>query len=78
MSEVEVRLSSAAKKAYENLARSDRRLFRRVDKSLDHLAVEPQAGKPLHGPLADHRSLRIGSVRVVYRFDAGELLVLVL
>jgi hypothetical protein len=33
----ELRLSTAARKAYETLARSDRRLFGRVDRALDRL-----------------------------------------
>lgn len=74
----ELRLSTAARKAYEKLARSDRRLFQRVDRALDRLREEPQAGKPLQGPLRHHRSLRVGSLRVIYRFEADLLLVLVL
>jgi len=76
--EADVRLSTNARKAYEKLARSDRRLFRRVDAALDRLAGDPQAGKALHGPLSGHRSLRVGSLRIVYRFEADRLLVLVL
>ena len=78
MPEVDVRLSTNARKAYEKLARSDRRLFRRVDAALDRLAGDPQSGKALHGPLAGHRSLRVGSLRIVYRFEVDRLLVLVL
>jgi mRNA interferase RelE/StbE len=74
----EIRLSSAARKAYEKLARTDRRLFRRVDRALDRIAGDPRIGKPLQGPLRGHRSLRVGSLRIVYRFEAGELVVLVL
>jgi mRNA-degrading endonuclease RelE of RelBE toxin-antitoxin system len=74
----EVRLSSNARRSYERLARSDRRLFVRVDRALDRLAREPDAGKPLQGPLAGRRSLRVGSSRIIYRFDQGMLLVLIL
>jgi mRNA-degrading endonuclease RelE of RelBE toxin-antitoxin system len=74
----EIRLSSAARKAYQKLARTDRRLFRRVDRALDRIAGDPGIGKPLQGPLRGHRSLRVGSLRIVYRFEAGELVVLVL
>lgn len=73
-----VRLSSRAETSYRRLARSDRRLFLRVDRALDHLAEEPETGKPLQGPLSGYRSLRVGPVRIVYRFLAGELLVFVL
>jgi addiction module RelE/StbE family toxin len=74
----EVRLSGPARKAYERLARSDRRLFRRVDHVLERLKDEPQSGKPLHGPLEGHRSLRVGDLRIVYRFESERVLVLVL
>ncbi len=73
-----VRLSSHARKSYEKLARSDRRLFARIDRALDRLAKEPEAGKPLQGPLVGRRSFRVGSIRIVYRHDVEELVVLVL
>jgi mRNA-degrading endonuclease RelE of RelBE toxin-antitoxin system len=72
----EVRLSTHAKKAFERLARSDRRLFARIDRALDSLAAEPLSGKPLQGPLAGHRSLRVSSMRIIYRYEADHLLVL--
>jgi len=75
---MQVRLSSHARKSYERLARSDRRLFMRVDRALDRLAREPEAGKPLQGPLRGRRSLRVGSVRIIYRHERDRLLVLVL
>ena len=75
---VAVRLSTSARKSYLRLARSDRRLFERLDRSLDRLAAESPIGKPLTGPLSGHRSLRVGSLRIVYRFDdeSGVLLIL--
>lgn len=74
----EVRLSSHARRSFRRLARSDRRLFDRIDRALDRLASEPTAGKPLAGPLAGHRSLRIGTLRVVYRFAEEDQVVLIL
>ena len=73
-----VRLSTHARKAYEKLARSDRRLFLRVDRALDRLGEEPDAGKPLVGPLRGRRSYRVGPVRIIYRWLKGECWVLVL
>lgn len=73
-----IRLSTHARRSYEKLARADRRLFQRVDRALDRLAEEPTAGKPLQGPLRGRRSYRVGSVRILYRFEARKLLVLVL
>lgn len=79
MPPAEVRLSSQARKEYERLARSDRRLFQRVDRAFDRLGTTPEIGKLLHGPLQGHRSLRVGSLRIVYRLETdGRLLVLVL
>ena len=73
-----IRLSSHARKSLLKLARSDRRLLARVDRALDRLAAEPAAGKPLAGPLAGHRSLRVGSLRIVYRYEEARQEVLVL
>ena len=60
------------------MARSDRRLFVRVDRALDRLAGEPDAGKPLQGPVGGRRSFRVGTVRIIYRYEHSELLVLVI
>lgn len=73
-----VELSGHARKAFEKLARSDRRLFERADHALSLLAEEPAAGKSLQGPLAGLRSLRVGSLRIIYRFEENRLLVFVL
>jgi mRNA-degrading endonuclease RelE of RelBE toxin-antitoxin system len=73
-----IRLSSHASKALEKLARSDRRLYERVEQSLNRLQEEPSAGKPLQGPLAGRRSLRVGEVRIIYHLEAGQLVVVVL
>ena len=73
-----IRLSTHARKSYLRLARSDRRLFARVDRALDRPAEEPAAGKPLAGPLNRHRSLRVGSMRIVYRWDEARREALVL
>ena len=78
MAKASTRLSTHARKAYEKLARSDQRLFRRVDRALDRIATEPEAGKPLVGPLKGRRSYRVGTVRIIYRWHRGECLVLVL
>ena len=73
-----VRLSSHARKSYEKLARSDRRLFVRVDRALDRLVREPDAGKPLQGPLRGRRSFRVGTVRIIYRYEQTAVLVFAL
>ena len=73
-----IRLSSHARRSYARLARSDRRLFERVDRALDRLVEAPAAGKPLAGPLAGHRSLRVGPLRIVYRLGERDQAVRVL
>ncbi len=78
MAAKDIRLSSHARKSYLKLGRSDRRMLRRLDRALDRIAAEPEAGKPLVGPLRGRRSYRVGSVRIVYRWHGGECWVLVL
>lgn len=73
-----LRLSSHARKSYRRLARSDARIFERIDRAPDRLGKDPTAGKPLAGPLGGHRSLRVGPFRIVYRFDENQQSVLVL
>ena len=75
---IEVKLSSHARKSFRRLAKGDRRLFERVDRALDRLSDEPAVGKPLAGPLAGHRSLRVGSLRIIYRFEHNASAVMVL
>ena len=73
-----LKLSSHARRFYKRLYRSDRRVFERLDRSLDRLAKQPELGKPLVGPLRGHRSLRVGPLRIIYRLDekTGDILVL--
>jgi len=40
-----------------------------VAAALRSLSRDPRAGKPLRGDIADLQSLRIGTYRLVYRFD---------
>ena len=53
-------------------------MFRGLDRALDRIAAEPEAGKPLVGPPRGRRSYRVGSVRIVYRWECGKCLVMVL
>ena len=73
-----VKLSTHAERSYRRLARNDRGLLQRVDRALERLAAEPDAGKPLAGPLKGHRSHRVGVVRIIYRHEVEADLVLVL
>jgi addiction module RelE/StbE family toxin len=78
LNSVRIELSTAARREYERLFRSNRQLFDRVQQALERLLQDPFAGKTLHGPLAGRRSLRVGSLRVIYTYEAERLLVLVL
>ena len=63
MAKARVELSREAERALTKIYRSDRKLFERVDRALDRLSVEPQAGKQLHGPLAAHAATLISNLR---------------
>ncbi|MBI4422996.1 MAG: type II toxin-antitoxin system RelE/ParE family toxin [Elusimicrobia bacterium] len=49
----------------------------RVARALERLLGEPLAGKPLQGPFAGLRSLRVGEYRVAYRAEASSRTLLV-
>lgn len=74
----DVELSAATRKALKKLARSDRKLYQRVDRALDLLAGDPSLGKNLQGDLSGRRSYRVGSLRIIYRFESERLVVFVL
>lgn len=63
----EVLLSERARRDLLRLARP---YIGAVEAGVDRLSREPVAGKPLRGDLEGVRSLRIGSYRIVYTFDA--------
>ena len=65
-----LRLSTHARRSYKRLYRSDRKVFERLDRSLQRLADQPELGKPLVGPLRGHRSLRVGLLRIIYRVES--------
>ena len=73
-----LRLSTHARRSYKRLYRSDRKVFERLDRSLERLAAQPELGKPLTGPLSGYRSQRVGFLRIIYRIEAdtGDVLVL--
>jgi len=75
---VSLRLSTHARRSYKRLYRSDRKVFERLDRSLERLVDQPGIGKPLVGPLRGHRSIRVGFLRIIYRVEAntGDVLVL--
>jgi len=44
----------------------------RMERNVRRLASSPELGKPLQGPLAGLRSMRVGDYRIVYKFYARE------
>ena len=73
-----IELSPAAARALRRLRKSNRRVFDRVERALRRLAQEPLLGKALKGPLEGRRSHRVGSLRIIYRYEAERLVVFVL
>jgi len=50
----------------------------RIQAGIDRLRVHPEIGKRLKGLLTDRWSYRVGDWRILYTFDRGQLLILVL
>jgi mRNA-degrading endonuclease RelE of RelBE toxin-antitoxin system len=61
-----VRLSNRAEKALESI---DVRFKERLKEAIRELSRNPLLGKKLKGALAGLRSYRVGSFRIVYRFN---------
>jgi len=69
-----VRIKASAAKALRRVGREDRR---RIIEAIDRLQEEPAAGSALKGEFQGLRRLRVGSYRVIYEVDKGELMILV-
>ena len=68
-------IKSSAVKALRRLRKADRL---RLIEAIDRLATEPAAGGVLKGEFRGLRRLRVGSYRIIYEVDEGELTVLVI
>ncbi len=68
-----------ARGAEKEIARLDRTMQTRVRTALRELADDPRPDgcTKLKGQMKDHYRVRVGNVRVVYRVDDGNLVVLV-
>ena len=64
MSRFRVEFLPSAARDYKSL---DPSIQPRIRRALERLIEEPLLGKPLQGPYAGRRSLRIGEYRAVYR-----------
>ena len=47
----------------------DKSIQLRIDSAVDKLLDTPELGKPLKNELAGFRTKRVGSYRVIYKFD---------
>lgn len=65
----EIRVTPQAEADLKQLTRANRRVADRLLTKLENLAEQPSLGKPLVGPHAGRRSLRVGTYRVIYRVD---------
>jgi len=70
-----LKIKRSALKELQKLHKPDRL---RLLEAIDRLAENPHVGKLLKGELSGLRRLRVGSYRVVYEINEGEVLVLVL
>ena len=66
-----------AASAARAIRRLDPQIRRRVKAAIETLARDPGRGKPLQLSLAGLRSLRTGDYRIIYKTEAGKLLILV-
>ncbi|OGW60326.1 MAG: addiction module toxin RelE [Nitrospirae bacterium RBG_16_64_22] len=66
------------KRALKELAKLDRQHRTRVVEAVEGLAKDPFQGTAIEGQWEGLRRLRVGSYRVIYALDRGQLLVLVL
>ena len=69
-----VRIKASAAKSLRGIGREDRI---RIIEAIDRLRQEPAAGSALKGEFQGLRRLRVGSYRIIYEVNQGELTVLV-
>ncbi len=73
----EILLSARARKSYEKL---DDRVVRRLNSAIEALGINPFSGKDIkrmRGTLEGRYRLRVGSLRVIYRIEVEEALVVI-
>jgi mRNA interferase RelE/StbE len=69
-----LKIKDSAVKALRRVPKADRV---RLIEAIDRLATEPTAGGVLKGEFRGLRRLRVGSYRIVYEVDEGQLTILV-
>lgn len=69
-----LRIKASAVKALRRIPKAERV---RLIEAIDRLPAEPAAGGVLKGEFQGLRRLRVGSYRIIYEIDEGELTILV-
>ena len=70
-----LKIKQSAFKEIQQLGKADRK---RLVEAIDNLTDNPHVGKLLKGELSGLRRIRVGSFRVIYEINEGEILILVL
>jgi len=70
-----LKIKQSAFKEIQRLGKADRK---RLVEAIDNLADNPHVGKLLKGEFSGLRRIRVGSFRVIYEINEGEILILVL
>jgi mRNA interferase RelE/StbE len=64
--------------AFNEIQRLDKPDRKRLVEAIDNLTDNPHVGKLLKGEFSGLRRIRVGSFRVIYEINEGEVLVLIL
>jgi len=70
-----LKIKQSALKEIQKLDKPNRK---RLMEAIDNLADNPHVGKLLKGDFSGLRRIRVGSYRVIYEINEGEILILVL
>ena len=70
-----LKIKQSAFKEIQRLGKADRK---RLVEAIDKLTDNPHVGKLLKGEFSGLRRIRVGSFRVIYEINEGEILILVL
>ncbi len=64
--------------AFKEIQRLDKPDRKRLVEAIDNLTDNPHVGKLLKGEFSGLRRIRVGSFRVIYEINEGEVLILIL
>ena len=78
MPKYKVELSNQACKILDRMVIKDTLLYKRIERTLDDLEVDPFIGKPLKGVLKGRYSYRVGSNRIIYIVKRNLLIIFVI